>query len=73
MEVEELFVREYAPPGFGIKAKPVGKRAQICYQYAPPGFGIKAKLTIWSTLSKISMPPPVLESRQSRWKVRSEK
>ena len=34
---------DFAPPGFGIKAKPTeGKAARRAY-FAPPGFGIKAK------------------------------
>ena len=35
---------EYAPPGFGIKAKHYTVAQPMPTEYAPPGFGIKAKL-----------------------------
>ena len=34
----------FAPPGFGIKAKPAREAIAKEINFAPPGFGIKAKL-----------------------------
>ena len=56
---------EYAPPGFGIKAKRGQRPDGLNAKYAPPGFGIKAKPASRLSVCPLSMPPPVLESRQS--------
>jgi hypothetical protein len=36
--------RDFAPPGFGIKAKLLLDIGRVVEDFAPPGFGIKAKL-----------------------------
>ena len=56
----------FAPPGFGIKAKPSPTPTLAWRHFAPPGFGIKAKQRYTCPPGPVILPPPVLESRQSR-------
>ena len=56
----------FAPPGFGIKAKRCIASQYVCDDFAPPGFGIKAKRGDDPGALDGILPPPDLESRQSR-------
>jgi len=50
---------EFAPPVFGIKAKPDACKASACSEFAPPVFGIKAKPRTDSRRSSGKFAPPV--------------
>ena len=53
---------DFAPPGFGIKAKLGKPGSGAGSHFAPPGFGIKAKQTVIWSRAKLStfVPRPVL-------------